>query len=111
MRKETAATSGSRIRRRGKPEIKLADLDFCFSTTKEGLRWVALTSPSSEHVRNKKGDDSVTIRFTRSACDRYTLALVSPWLKYLTPLYELLNLAQPDDARLEPIRGIEGRLL
>lgn len=80
MRKETPATpgTGSGIGRGGKPEIELADLNLCFSTTKEGLHWVALTSPSSEHVRNKLGDDSVTIRFTRSVCDLYILALVSP---------------------------------
>lgn len=28
--------------------------------------------------RNKNGDDSVTIRLTRSECDRYILVLVSP---------------------------------
>ena len=31
----------------------------------------------------------MTIRFTRSACDLYTRVLVSPKLKYLTPLYRL----------------------
>lgn len=64
----------------------------------------ALTSPSSEQVKKRLGDDSVTILFTRSACDLYTLAFVFPSLRYLTPLYMFWNLCpRPVVAIFDPI--------
>lgn len=52
----------------------------------------------------------MTIRFTRSACDRYTLASVSPQLKYCTPLYMLWT-RRPAVAELEDPDGIVERPL
>ena len=73
---------------------------------------VPLTSPSSEHVRKTLGEDSVTIRFTRSVCDLYTLAFVFPSLRYLTPSWTLLNCgALPEEAKFDRSDGIDDRPL
>ena len=73
---------------------------------------VPLTSPSSEHVRKTLGEDSVTIRFTLSVCDLYTLAFVFPSLRYLTPSWTLLNWgALPEEAKFDRSDGIDDRPL
>jgi len=65
-----------------------------------------LTSPSSEHVRNKYGEDSVTILLTRSPWLRYTRQLVSPSLRYLTPSKTLFRpLLLPAAAIVEAVEA------
>lgn len=49
------------------------------------------TSPSSEQVRKRNGEDSVTMRFTLSTWLRYNLALVLPSLRYRVPLKNSLK--------------------
>ena len=84
--KKPTATLWGRIRRRWQTEVKLAYLPEASANDSIHIAEF-LTSPSSEHVRKRLGDDSVTILFTLSPCDRYILAFVLPSFKYLTPLY------------------------
>jgi hypothetical protein len=63
-----------------------------------------LTSPSSEHVKKKNGDDSVTILLTLSLCDRKTFELVSPSLSTRTPS---LKLCSPNSDGLAFVVGDE----